>query len=96
MGYNRNNYARIRREYETKYLRAQEAAGLRRAEVLFTIPEMEAIDRALGETGLDLMNIAMKGGNVEKAIEEAREKNAFLQEKKRSLLVENGFPSDYT
>ena len=44
MGYNRNNYARIRQEYETKYLRAQEAAGLRRTEVLFQIPEIESID----------------------------------------------------
>lgn len=96
MGYNRNNYARIRQEYETKYLRAQEAAGLRRTEVLFQIPEIESIDRALGETGLDLMGIAMKGGNVEKAIVEAREKNAVLQEQKRSLLVKHGFPPDYT
>lgn len=96
MGFNQVNYARIRQEYETKYLRAQEAAGMRRAEVLLMIPEIENLDRALGETGLDLMEIAMKGGNVETAIEKAREKNMILQEKKRKLLVQHGFPPDYT
>ena len=33
MGYNRENYKRIKEEYDGKYLRAVEAAGLRRAEV---------------------------------------------------------------
>ncbi len=96
MGYNQANYTRIRKEYETKYLRAREAADLRRSEVLFAIPELAEIDRALGQTGLVVMNAAMQGGDVAEKIEEARRENQALLERKRRLLVDNGFPADYT
>ena len=96
MGYNQANYTRIRKEYETKYLRAREAADLRRSEALFAIPELADIDRALGQTGLVIMNCAMQGGDVVGNIEKARQENRALQEKKRNLLVEHGFPADYT
>lgn len=96
MGYNPINYSRIRKEYENKYLRAREAANLRRSEALFAIPELEEIDRALGNTGLVIMNAAMQGGDVEQKIAEARLENLALQERKRELLVKHGFPADYT
>lgn len=96
MGYNPVNYARIRKEYESKYLRAREAANLRRSEALFAIPELEEIDQALCKTGLIIMNAAMQGENVEQKIEEVRRENVALQEKKRRLLLANGFPADYT
>mgnify|MGYP002513151799 CR=1 FL=1 len=44
MGFNRENYARIKEEYSGKYLRAQEAARLRRAEIHARIPEIAKID----------------------------------------------------
>ncbi len=96
MGFNQINYSRIRKEYETKYLRAREAADLRRSEALFAIPELEEIDRALGKTGLIIMSAAMQGEDVEERIALARAENLALQERKRALLVENGFPPDYT
>ena len=41
MGYtSQENYRRIRQEYETKYLRAQEAADARLAEVHAAIPAL--------------------------------------------------------
>ena len=49
MGYNQANYTRIRKDYETKYLRAREDADRRRAEALRAIPELADIDRALGQ-----------------------------------------------
>ena len=96
MGYNQANYTRIRKEYETKYLRAREAADLRRSEALFVIPELAEIDRELGRTGLVIMNAAMQGGDVEAKIRAVRLENQALLEKKRALLVANGFPADYT
>ena len=96
MGYNQANYARIRKEYETKYLRAREAADLRRSEALFTIPELADIDRALGRTGLIVMSAAMQGENVDEKIQAARMENQALQDKKRQLLISHGFPADYT
>ena len=96
MAYNQANYTRIRKEYETKYLRAREAADLRRSEALFAIPELAEIDRALGQTGLEIMAVAMQGGDIEPKIAEVRRKNQALQERKAALLVAAGFPADYT
>ena len=96
MAYNQANYTRIRKEYETKYLRAREAADLRRSEALFAIPELAEIDRALGQTGLEIMAVAMQGGDIEPKIAEVRRKNQALQERKAALLVAAGYPADYT
>ena len=96
MAYNQANYTRIRKEYETKYLRAREAADLRRSEVLFVIPELAEIDRALGKTGLAIMNAAMQGEDVETRLDAVRRENQALREKKQQLLVAAGYPADYT
>lgn len=96
MGYNQANYTRIRKEYETKYLRAREAADLRRSEVSFVIPELVEIDRALGKTGLLVMSAAMKGEDVDAKIADIRRENERLLAEKRRLLTEHGYPADYT
>lgn len=98
MGYNKKNYARIREEYESKYLRAREAADLRRTEVHLAIPEVEEIDRALNATGLSLMGAVLdgKGRDLEELMAETRRQNEDLQATRRALLVEAGFPPDYT
>ncbi len=96
MGYNKNNYIRIREEYETKYLRAREAADLRRAEVWAAIPEVEEIDKALQLTGLSIMRAALDGGDVDARIAETRSRNAELNAVRQSLLIARGYPADYT
>ena len=96
MGYNQINYARIRKEYETKYLRAREAADRRRAEAQFAIPELSEIDRELGKTGLIIMDAALRGGDVDARIAQVRRVNEELQARKRALLVAHGYPADYT
>ena len=96
MGYNQANYTRIRKEYETKYLRAREDAEWRRAEALRTIPELASIDRALGQTGLMIMNAALAGEDPDASILAVRSRNEELQKKKQALLEAHGFPADYT
>ena len=96
MGYNQENYTRIRKEYANKYLIAREAADRRRAEVLAAIPELAAIDRALGQTGLAVMAAAAQGEDVEAKVAEVRMQNLALQEEKRRILMEHGYPADYT
>ena len=82
MGYNQANYTRIRKEYETKYLRAREDAEWRRAEALRAIPELASIDRALGQTGLMIMNAALAGEDPDASILAVRSRNEELQKKK--------------
>lgn len=94
MGFNRENYKRIKEEYDGKYLRAAEAAKIRRAEVHAAIPEVEAIDRALAATGLKVFEAAMRGERA--AIGEIERENAELQEKRGALLEAHGYGRDYT
>ena len=43
MGFNRNNYIRIKEEYNGKYRRAEEEAKLRRHEVELGVPGVKEI-----------------------------------------------------
>ena len=45
MGYNRENFNRIKQEYEEKYAAKREAAERRKAEVQASVPGLAALDR---------------------------------------------------
>ncbi|MBQ4043296.1 MAG: hypothetical protein IJD06_04795, partial [Clostridia bacterium] len=60
MGYNKENYIRIRQEYADKNLRAKEAAEQRANELHALYPELLKIDRVLKETGLNILRESMK------------------------------------
>jgi DNA replication protein DnaC len=94
MGFNRENYARIKEEYDGKYLRAAEAARLRRAEVHATVPEICEIDRQLSATGIKIFEASMRGDKA--AIDSIGEQNAKLLSQRAELLVKNGYTPDYT
>ena len=100
MPYNPQNYRRIRQEYETKYLRARDAAERRRREIELLIPEVRDIHRALSGVGLEIMKASLEhGDNVEAreaAIAALRQKNESLLQKRGQLLVAAGFPANYT
>ena len=100
MGYNQENYRRIRREYEGKYLRAREDADRRRAEVTRALPALAGVDAALSATGLELMRVSMEYAENEQAREQAvsalRAKNTELQALKAKILTDAGYPADYT
>ncbi len=94
MGFNRENYKRIKEEYEGKYLRAQEEAQFRRAEVHAALPEAAEIDRELSMTGFRVFDATLRGQTSE--VESIREKNAALLERRAELLEIAGFAPDYT
>ena len=89
-------FARIREEYATKYLIAREEADLRRAEIHLAIPEVAEIDRALGRTGLSLMEASMQGEDVQVRIAAVRKTNEELRHVRAELLTSHGYPADYT
>ncbi len=94
MGFNRENYARIKEEYDGKYLRAQEEANLRRAEVHAALPEIAEIDRLLSVTGLRIFEATMRADMAE--IENINKENADLRAKREEILKIAGFAPDYT
>ena len=96
MGYNKNNYKRIREEYETKYLIARQKADRRRAEIHSAIPEIAAIDRELSNTGLSIMEASLSGDNLDERINLARIHNLALQNRRAEILTAHGYPANYT
>ena len=87
MGYNRENYRRIREEYRTKYLKAREAADARRLELHATLPAVADLDRALSQTGLEIMRVTLEGGESrERKLAQIRERNELLQNARAELL----------
>ncbi len=97
MGYNKENYRRIRAEFENKYRIARDEADRRREEVWRSVPGVRELDRELGRVGLEIMEAVMSsGGDTGALVAAIRKKNERLQEKRRELLVRGGYPDDYT
>ncbi len=95
MGYNKENYKRIREEYETKALLAQRAADGRRQEVWERVPGLRELDAELSTFGLRIMKQAMEGGNTANAVEQLQAENRRILALRKSLLEKNGYPEDY-
>ncbi len=97
MGYNKDNYLRIRQEYADKNLRAKEAAEHRANELHQKYPELMKIDRVLSETGLNIMRESLKGKEgLDERIAKLRESNRELQAARAEYLKSIGYPADYT
>ncbi len=97
MGYNKENYVRIRQEYADKNLRAKEAAERRANELHQKYPELLKIDRVLSETGLSIMRESLKGKEgLEERIAKLRENNRELLAIRAQYLESIGYPADYT
>lgn len=97
MGYNRENYRRIKHEYDGKNLRVKEEAERRTKELHQKIPELEEIDAALSETGLKLFKTSLNGREgLTERIAELRKENLEMQKIRAECLKYHGYPEDYT
>ena len=96
MGYNKQDYSRIKAEYSKKYLRAQEEAGARRMELYAAIPAVRELDAELARTGMEIMGAISTGADVTSALNRIRKKNQDLLEARADLLRANGYATDYS
>ncbi len=96
MGYNKENFKRIRTEYETKARRAEAEADARRAELYLAIPSLKAMDERLAAFGLRILETALKSGDTAGDIARLREENERITAARAELLRKNGFPADYS
>lgn len=97
MSYNRDNYIRIKKEFDGKYIRNREAAEKRLFECYERIPELKEIDNALSKIGMSIFSETMKGREgLEERLEKLRLENAELRRSRAELLTFNVLPADYT
>lgn len=94
MGFNKENYARIKAEYDGKYLRAAEQAQFRRAEVHARVQGVREIDAKLAMSGIQVFNASVSGDNA--LVEQIKADNLELQKRRSELLVAAGYPINYT
>ena len=95
MGYNKQNYKRIREEYATKTFRAQGEADERRQELYGEIPGLKALDDRLFSFGLRIMQAALQSENTGAQIEALHRENEEIKCLRGEMLRKNGFPEDY-
>lgn len=98
MGFNRENYKRIKHEYEGKALRAAEKAQDRKKELHEKFPDIKEIDDLLSMTGLKIFEatLSYKGEALEKKLNELKKENEALLDGRCEALKYYGVPSDYT
>lgn len=96
MGYNKENYRRIRTEYETKAFAVQAEAEARREELYREIPELKELDGQLSAFGLRIMQTALQGGDPSEGIEALRKENEEIRRIRAEILVRHGYPADYS
>ena len=94
MGFNRENYVKIKSEYDGKYLRAEEDAIFRKHEVHTNVPEIAQLDKALERLGFDIYLASLSGDLA--SLEEIKSQSNRLLEKRKKLMVEAGYPENYT
>ena len=95
MGFNSQDFVRIREEYSKKYLVARDAADRRRDELYEKIPELVTLDRILAGTASRIMD-AICSSNSEEAVAKVREDNEKLLAQRAAILAAYGYPADYT
>ena len=93
MSFNRENFIKVKAEFEEKSKRAEELAEARTRDAERAIPGLKDINAALASTGvLILAAIREEPPKAQKILKEIEKNNKALQAEKRRLLAANGFP----
>lgn len=93
----RENFDKIKLQYETKKYNAIKDAEARTSVIHAQYPEIKVIDTELRATGVNIMREAMKGKEgLEERLRILEEKNVSLQQKRKELLKNLGLPEDCT
>lgn len=96
MAYNRDNYNRIRSDFEARGREARERAQARAFELHLSIRELAEVDAALSATGVRIMEAIRREGDREANLAAVRAENERLQARHREILIAHGFPADET
>ena len=94
----RNYFKEAQDAFRLKRERAQTRSIERKKELHNVLPEVAEIDARLSATGSEILSAVMtkeKEAAKEK-IEKIRKENESLRERRRRILIQNGYPGDYS
>ena len=99
MSYSHSTISRVTEEFRAKPMRARSEASKRRAEIHAKFPEILKIDEELSDVGFKMYEIISSGrseGEIKTALDELQKNNEELQKKRGLILMQRGYPADYT
>ena len=85
MGYNIDNFRKIREEYKEKYKKAEAEADARRRELWQTVDGLRDLDRALSMTATRLLNAV--SGKSNESFEKVKGESVVLYKTKRTKTL---------
>lgn len=90
-------FDRVNEQFAEKREVARLEADMRRRKLWREIPEVKIIDDQLSKTGARVVAEIQKGNeNIDQRIEAIRDDNLALNERRKKLLVANGYPADFS
>ncbi len=97
MSYSKEIVASVFGEFDKKRKQSESVRQMHLYEVYERVPELKEIDYELSSTGLQILGASLQGKDgLEERIAKIKERNKELQDKRASLLADNGYPYDYT
>ncbi|NLM56025.1 MAG: ATP-binding protein [Clostridiales bacterium] len=97
MGFRKADYIKVNDILATRRSQAEADAQHRLKSVHAKIPELAKIDAELAKTGARVFEACQLGSEgVAERIERIKKDNLALQARRAAILVENGYPADYT
>ena len=95
MGYSAEIYQKAAQILERRRADAEATAAMHRAEVYAAVPQMQQLDAHIAQTGLDAVRAIGMGQDAQAYLDNLSRENLAAQQRRRELLVENGFAEDY-
>ncbi len=97
MSYRREDYLKANAVLTERKLAAEASASKRLSDIYGKIPEIKAIDTELAGTERKIINaICLGPDGIKERMNALEAESIVLSEKRSALLVENGYPADYT
>ena len=97
MSYSKEIVEAVFSDFDKKRKNNEHQRNLRLLEAYRVAPELKAIDYELSSTGLQVLGASLQGKEgLEERLASIKQRNKELQEKRASILKENGFDTDYT
>ncbi|MDF2820407.1 MAG: replicative helicase loader DnaI [Clostridiales bacterium] len=94
LGLSNIEYSKIMREYEKRQVNRKFILDNRKREVLLKIPKFKELEDELISEAIKTAKSAINSPSKDKS-QDISESVLLIEDKKRSLLVANGFPEDY-
>ena len=92
MGYTQETYKEATRILRERREKAERTAELHRAEVKAKCPQLAVIEQEMANTGLRAIHTVGAGKSAKETIESLAKYNLELQEQRKQLLLDNGYP----